>query len=569
MATSAALKALVDNPCLANEAVLYRALTVPETFRLPTEEGSESPAAAQSDPREPSEEKTSEPEKAETVTAEMLRATTLPLIEKSASMRLRVELTKYLFGTPAVELRDPLVGMIMVSNPRNVAAQIGLYGRHETGQELKDEFATYFTTYSASALGRILGISTAQQKELPSMVNLPQMQQPGAPAGDAPWVAFGQKPPASGSRRPGMTGRGSGMGMEEGMNEGMEEDMYGGMEDMMEPPPDMDMGMEEDMYGGMEDMNMGSGMEEGSRGGDRQPARRAAQPAPADTASAKAFAEGSSADPGLPYDLIRALWHANLLSTVAERLDGIESLENSAQLISLASTVPNDEIRSRLYKALNANWQEGPLGLTAAAKLPELGVADPGFLAVVKMMPRKQRPARRPEAKQTPTSPEDLSSYDWLQTSFETFKDLCIRFHAAALNESGRKSTALKNLPFKLHPDAAPVAAFQVDWQARVGNKAPGVRLDTLNVSYVRIEETALFATRRSFYQREAKQATQRDFGNGVWFDGIGEGSQPGLKRTIDVLITRSEGEAEGRGRQAEPLVIEILSVEVKDPTTG
>jgi len=297
--------------------------------------------------------------------------------------------------------------------------------------------------------------------------------------------------------------------------------------------------------------------------------RRRAGPAPADIASARAFAQQSSADPGLPYALIGALWHANLLSEVATRLGGIESLEDRAQLITLASTVPNDEIRSRLYKAMRANWEEGPYGLTAAAEFPEAGATDPGFLAIVKMMPRKQRPVKRSGAKEVPTSPEDQSSYDWLQTSFDTFKDLSARLQTAAQNEAGRQSAALENLPFKLPADAAPVAAYQFDWQARVGDKAPGVRLDALKVSYVRIEETAQFTTRRTFYGREAKQATQRDFPNGVWFDGIGEGSEPGMKRTMDILITRSEPKAEGGAREAEPLVIEILSVEVKDPAAG
>lgn len=323
----------------------------------------------------------------------------------------------------------------------------------------------------------------------------------------------------------------------------------------------------------------------------RQQGQRAA--GPADTASAKAFAEQSAADPGLPYDLIRALWHAKLLGVVAQQLDSIGSLSERAQLIALASTVPNDEIRSRLYKALSAHWKEGPSGLDAATELPELGVTDPGFLTVVKMLPRKERPAPRPGAKRLPTSPEDQTSYDWLQTSFDTFKDLCVRFHAAALNEPGLKALALSNLPLKLHSDADPVAAYHVDWQDRVAKNASGVRLDTMKVSYARFEETAQFATRRAFYSREAKQATQRDFPTGVWFDGIGDGSQPGMKRTIDILITRSAprptrnmynrmdmmmGEsspppstspAEGRGNQAEPLVIEILSIEVKDPTAG
>ncbi len=113
------------------------------------------------------------------------------------------------------------------------------------------------------------------------------------------------------------------------------------------------------------------------------------------------------------------------------------------------------------------------------------------------------------------------------------------------------------------------MAAYQVDWQARIGDKAPGVRLDTLKVSYVRIEETAQFANRRTFYAREAKQATQRNFPSGVWLDGISDGSQPGLKRTMDILITRSEAGTDGASRKEEPLVIEILSVEVTDPAAG
>lgn len=290
---------------------------------------------------------------------------------------------------------------------------------------------------------------------------------------------------------------------------------------------------------------------------------------PADKESAKAFAEQSAADPRLPYDLIRVLWHAKLLGSVATQLDSIDSLENRSQLISLASTVPNDEIRSRLYKALLAHWKEGPAGLKGATELPEVGVADPGFLTVVKLLPRKQRPVLRRGARRPPTSAEDQMSYDWLQTSFETFKDLCERFNAAAANESGRKDEALKNLSLRLHSDAEPVAAYYMDWKARVGDKAPGVRLDTMKVTYVRLEETAPFSTRRSFYGREAGQATQRVFPGGVWFDSIGQGSEPGLKRTLDILITRSAPTPDKRAAQPEPLVIEILSVEVKDPSAG
>ncbi|HLA83474.1 MAG TPA: hypothetical protein VJL29_01660, partial [Thermoguttaceae bacterium] len=69
----------------------------------------------------------------------------------------------------------------------------------------------------------------------------------------------------------------------------------------------------------------------------------------------------------------------------------------------------------------------------------------------------------------------------------------------------------------------------------------------------------------------------------GIWFDSIKPGETPENKRSSDVFILRGGATGGGglgligattpaRTRQAEPpepLVIEILTIEMKDPTGG
>jgi hypothetical protein len=93
-------------------------------------------------------------------------------------------------------------------------------------------------------------------------------------------------------------------------------------------------------------------------------------------------------DPELAYRVGRQLWGGDFLLLVASRLEGVASLKTGAPEVMLASTVPTDAVRAQLYEVLKKNWNEGPKALEAAG-FGGAVVSEPGFLAVIKALPRK------------------------------------------------------------------------------------------------------------------------------------------------------------------------------------
>ena len=214
---------------------------------------------------------------------------------------------------------------------------------------------------------------------------------------------------------------------------------------------------------------------------------------------------------------------------MANQLAGVGSLSDSVQVVSLASTVPNDAMRARLYQTLKAHWQEGPGALSGAAEFPEQGVKDPGYLAVIKSLNRQEAPVKRTSTRRNDRSERTAEEeapkpeYEWMTASREAVQDMCKRFHTAALNESDKFSEVAGSLPFELHPEAQPTAIYRADWLDRVGKKVAGARLDPMRIHYVRIEETGKFGTRLAFYKREFKSPEIRQLEGGAWLDGFRE----------------------------------------------
>jgi hypothetical protein len=95
-------------------------------------------------------------------------------------------------------------------------------------------------------------------------------------------------------------------------------------------------------------------------------------------------------DPGLAYRVARQLWSAEYVAMVASRLDGAASLKNAAPEVLLAGTVPLDVVRAKLYEVLIRLHAEGPKSLEAAG-LGGAVISDPGLLAVIKALPRKDQ----------------------------------------------------------------------------------------------------------------------------------------------------------------------------------
>jgi hypothetical protein len=95
-------------------------------------------------------------------------------------------------------------------------------------------------------------------------------------------------------------------------------------------------------------------------------------------------------DPDLAYRVAKQLWSAASVALIGPKLESAASLREAAPEILFASTVPVDAVRAQLYEVLKAHHAEGPNALEAAG-LGGAVISDPGLLAVIKALPRKDR----------------------------------------------------------------------------------------------------------------------------------------------------------------------------------
>ncbi len=304
---------------------------------------------------------------------------------------------------------------------------------------------------------------------------------------------------------------------------------------------------------------MGSG--EGGQGGSGT--RPPKGPGEADKMSIQKFEEVAAGNPNLPYELARQLWGQQLGATMAAKMDTLTSLEEGAQLLMLAGHIPTDAMRAQLLKTLQAHWVDGPEAFASASVSAETGISDPGFIAIIKSLPRREPPAR---ANADPT--EEMSAqYAWMMTAYGTVRGFCERFQTAADNEMVNTAEVLETLPFPAHSPDSLTHVYAIDWQKRVGNRVTGVSVDPMRVYYLRFEETAQYTKVLGAYKRAVPSGTERPVKNGLlWIDGDKSGPEPGRRTSMDVIIDRTDFNAERNRSEAEPMVIQILYVEINDP---
>jgi hypothetical protein len=165
-----------------------------------------------------------------------------------------------------------------------------------------------------------------------------------------------------------------------------------------------------------------------------------------------------------------------------------------------------------------------------------------------------------------------------MRASEALLREICAQCEAAAAVGGGGGSTDA--LPIKLHPDAEVARRYDFKLPENAPGKFAQFKLDAVEIHYARIEESAQPLKLLSHYARETKKK-HREVGNneGAWFDNVMNTDTPGRKLSIDVLITRPQGSAGvpaadpaagARGAkkpQEEPLVVQILTIEMKDPS--
>ena len=141
----------------------------------------------------------------------------------------------------------------------------------------------------------------------------------------------------------------------------------------------------------------------------------------------------------------------------------------------------------------------------------------------------------------------------------------CEQFQKAADNEMVNQTEVLEKLPFRPHSTDTLTHVYAVDWQKRIGNRVTGTSVDPMRIYYLRFEETGSYNKVVGAYKRAVPKGAERLIQNGLWIDG-GKTTPEGRKVSMDVLIDRTDPSPERKAGEDEPMVIQVLYVEINDP---
>jgi hypothetical protein len=338
-----------------------------------------------------------------------------------------------------------------------------------------------------------------------------------------------------------------------------------------------------------------AGMPMGAPGGFPPPMRQPMPGAPV----APAGEAAKPAEIDLGPEIASLLWSDDFCGIWEPLLTNLRGFDKQPQLLVLAATIPHDSIRAILFKTLRKHREEGSKSLETAG-LFDRAITDPAFLVMVKKLPRKESTATpryveggkatgRSVRPTTPSGGGRLAEaaqkklqieQDWMDVSAKLVSGWCKRFEATmAAKEKSKESDKLAadsaeaKLPdgFELPPGAKVVASHHVSLPDAAPAGFAQVHHDTLDMYYIRVEQADKPKKAIRYYKGQAKVADARTIDKKVWLDSLKQGSEKDRCRSIDVLISRSEGlgaTAAGlSGDDEVDLVIEILVIEVKDPS--
>jgi hypothetical protein len=292
-----------------------------------------------------------------------------------------------------------------------------------------------------------------------------------------------------------------------------------------------------------------------------------------------------------PYAVAEQIWDPSLASAIERRLAMIDSLEQSASLLVLASMIPEDRVRAAVLRTFRMHWEEDPKPLEAA-RIAEKTLPEPGFLLLAKVLARKDAAAfgggiggsiggvahapvgtgkKSPKAARVAALREAKQQREHITQHWFTFAEnllraMCQQFRAVAATpaEGNRPAGAgsdAKDVLLKLHAPADVVAAYRADWPAGLSGKPAGLNIAPLRARYVRIEQQARPLRVLAYYRRQLPDCEERRIEQGVWLDALTTG-EGGTSRSTDVLITRASKNLPALADQEQRLIIEVLAIE-------
>ncbi len=517
-------------------------------------------------------------------TATELQTRALALVEQLAPESFRTKVAKYCIDARTrAEHRGLLGRVLLASNPQNVSAQVILHASPTTDKEARAVIERNFVSYSSGTLSMLLAVPFQPQAPqagsgrsgYPGSGGMPQgYPGPGGIRGSGPPAGYsGSGPPAgySGGGPPaGYRGSGppSGAGMPSGAPPSDSDDDAAG------PPRNMPYGPQSDAAGGMMPGPMGA----------RSTSRRLA----------------TALDPETSCRVAQQLWGPQFTTSLVAELDRVESLQQDAPRILLASTIPTDAVRAKLYQTLRHYHSDGPQALEEAG----LGTAvfsDPGFLLVLKSVPRqdvpKEAPKRifrsrrregqggregggppyggpsgrgqpsgsgygpgQPYSGPGPGQPKakekepDKPEYAWMAASEDLVRAMCDQLMIAGRprpGTGGAPPDLSEGRPVEI-PTGSEVrvlSEYHFAWPKSLADpgKLSGVPLDAMVVHYVRVQGKSTPSKLLSYFKRKLAGPAEHAADVGYWLESVRNVQETDRKRSIDVLITRREERDAGK----------------------
>ena len=163
-----------------------------------------------------------------------------------------------------------------------------------------------------------------------------------------------------------------------------------------------------------------------------------------------------------------------------------------------------------------------------------------------------------------------LSQSAWDKFTEELVADYCRRCYLAALTRtahqtgnaaSGEAAGAADALP--LQPGSELTAAYHVDWPGEHAANLPQLADGGWRLDYKRIEERTKPSRPAAYYRRQLKRCIEHSLPDGIWLDGLTEGTGQEGVQSIDVLITRAGAGQGPPAEEEQELTIQILSVDL------
>jgi hypothetical protein len=241
----------------------------------------------------------------------------------------------------------------------------------------------------------------------------------------------------------------------------------------------------------------------------------------------------------------------------------MNDLGANRELMLLASNLPHTSVRSELLKGLHRQWLDGTTPFESA-KITLDSIRDPGFLLLVKSMPREQPKPTTPATAAAKPSREQQAKYAWMNAAESFLRALNGRLLAASRNRP--KPGPEEQLAIAPHKGLPVVAEYRLQWPEALAERMPGAAVDPLLVHYLRMEGNDRFQRVSDFFRRQLDSPAGRNVARGQWLDSLQSDAAAGKLRSVDVLITRDEPPPRNP-TATENLVVEVLWIEIADPT--